>query len=149
MSSLVSLRNVRLCIDGQLHPPAQLDIDTGTGKIVESGDRSRHNTIDLGNAIIAPGFLELQTNGLRGFHFTHFTDQETYMENLKRVAEYLPRLSHPFLPWLAMSRTVCVATMLFKSNPEKCILITDSIELAGLPDDTYPGHAQVSFNQTK
>lgn len=42
-----------------------------------------------------------------------------------------------------------VVTMLFRANPAKCILITDSIELAGLPDGTYPGHAQVSSNQTK
>lgn len=42
-----------------------------------------------------------------------------------------------------------VATMLFRANPRKCIVITDSIELAGLPDGTYPGHAQIPFNQTK
>lgn len=42
-----------------------------------------------------------------------------------------------------------VATMLFRANPRKCILTTDSIELAGLPDGTYPGHAQIPFNQTK
>lgn len=42
-----------------------------------------------------------------------------------------------------------VATMLFRSNPTKCIIITDSIELAGLDDGTYPGHAQIPHNQTK
>jgi len=42
-----------------------------------------------------------------------------------------------------------VATMLFRANPSKCIVITDSIELAGLSDGTYPGHAQIPFNQTK
>lgn len=42
-----------------------------------------------------------------------------------------------------------VASMLFRANPEKCIIITDSIELAGLPDGTYPGHSQISSNQTK
>ena len=42
-----------------------------------------------------------------------------------------------------------VATMLFRSNTSKCILITDSVELAGLPDGTYPGHSQIPFNQTK
>lgn len=42
-----------------------------------------------------------------------------------------------------------VATMLFRANPSKCIVITDSIELAGLPDGTYLGHAQIPFNQTK
>lgn len=39
--------------------------------------------------------------------------------------------------------------MLFRSNPLKCILTTDSIELAGLEDGTYPGHAQIPHNQTK
>lgn len=39
--------------------------------------------------------------------------------------------------------------MLFRANQAKCIVITDSIELAGLPDGTYPGHAQIPFNQTK
>lgn len=42
-----------------------------------------------------------------------------------------------------------VATMLFRSNPEKCILITDSIELAGLQDGSHPGHAQIPHRQTK
>jgi N-acetylglucosamine-6-phosphate deacetylase len=42
-----------------------------------------------------------------------------------------------------------VATLLFRCNPQKCIIITDSIELASLPDGTYPGHAQIPFSQTK
>ena len=42
--------------------------------------------------------------------------------------------------------TVAVA---FRSNPEKCILITDSIEMAGLPDGLYPGHAQIPHSQRK
>lgn len=42
-----------------------------------------------------------------------------------------------------------VAAMLAKSSPDKCIVITDSIELAGMPDGTYPGHSQIPFNQTK
>lgn len=42
-----------------------------------------------------------------------------------------------------------VATMLFRANPEKCIFITDSIELAGLDDGVYPGHAQIPFKQRK
>ena len=42
-----------------------------------------------------------------------------------------------------------IATLLFHANPEKCIIITDSIELAGLEDGTYPGHAQIPHNQTK
>ncbi|KAF1997894.1 carbohydrate esterase family 9 protein [Amniculicola lignicola CBS 123094] len=40
-------------------------------------------------------------------------------------------------------------SLLYKFNPKKAILVTDSIELASLPDGTYPGHAQIPFQQTK
>lgn len=40
-------------------------------------------------------------------------------------------------------------TMAYRANPEKCILITDSVEMAGLPDGIYPGHSQVPHQQRK
>ncbi|KAL8920116.1 MAG: hypothetical protein Q9208_006469 [Pyrenodesmia sp. 3 TL-2023] len=40
-------------------------------------------------------------------------------------------------------------TLAFRSSPRKCILITDSIELAGLPDGLYPGNAQIAHPQRK
>ncbi|KAL8830661.1 MAG: hypothetical protein Q9170_005634, partial [Blastenia crenularia] len=40
-------------------------------------------------------------------------------------------------------------TLAFRSSPQKCILITDSIELAGLPDGLYPGNAQIPHQQRK
>lgn len=42
-----------------------------------------------------------------------------------------------------------VVTMAFRSNPERCILISDSVELAGMPDGVYPGHAQIPHRQHK
>ena len=39
--------------------------------------------------------------------------------------------------------------MAFRANPQKCILITDSIEMAGMPDGIYPGHAQIPHPQRK
>ena len=39
--------------------------------------------------------------------------------------------------------------MAFRANPEKCTLITDSIEMAGMPDGVYPGHAQIPHPQRK
>lgn len=42
-----------------------------------------------------------------------------------------------------------VATMLFKAAPQRCILASDSVELAGLPDGTYPGNTLVAHNQVK
>ena len=40
-------------------------------------------------------------------------------------------------------------TMAYRSNPDRCILISDSIELAGMPDGVYPGHAQIPHSQHK
>lgn len=40
-------------------------------------------------------------------------------------------------------------TLAFRANPRKCVLITDSIELAGLPDGLYPGNAQIAHQQRK
>ena len=40
-------------------------------------------------------------------------------------------------------------TMAFRANRERCILISDAIELAGLRDGVYPGHAQVPHPQRK
>lgn len=42
-----------------------------------------------------------------------------------------------------------VAALAYRSSPTHCILVTDSIELSGLPDGIHPGHAQVPFNQLK
>ena len=42
-----------------------------------------------------------------------------------------------------------VLAMAFRASPEKCILITDSIELAGMPDGIYPGHSQIPHSQNK
>ncbi|KAL8803175.1 MAG: hypothetical protein Q9182_003347 [Xanthomendoza sp. 2 TL-2023] len=40
-------------------------------------------------------------------------------------------------------------TMAFRAHPQKCILITDSVEMAGCPDGLYPGHAQIPHQQRK
>lgn len=42
-----------------------------------------------------------------------------------------------------------VATLCHRTDPRKCIFITDSIELAGLPDGVHPGHGQIPLNQLK
>ncbi|KAK3670337.1 hypothetical protein LTR78_009791 [Recurvomyces mirabilis] len=283
-----------------------------TGRIVSSAEaEGATNFYNMRGGIIAPGYLELQTNGLRGFHFTHFEDEESYLKKLEDACTYLPQTgctgfyptiptvhsdefkkilpslrprdfangasilgAHAEGPYLHPSKkgahnaslfhqaskppeeiygstaksndvlkivtiapelegtpklvsdltsksirvslghssasyahgleavkagATClthtlnamaslhhrdpglaglvtaspstlqkpsdspyfsiipdgnhlhpsVATMLFRSNPEKCIIITDSIELAGLPDGTYPGHSQIPHNQTK
>ena len=42
-----------------------------------------------------------------------------------------------------------VATLLHRAAPHRSILISDSIELAGLPDGVYSGHAQIAAPQRK
>ncbi|KAL9087153.1 MAG: hypothetical protein Q9165_006804 [Trypethelium subeluteriae] len=42
-----------------------------------------------------------------------------------------------------------IVSLLYRANPSKCVLVTDSIELAGLEDDVYEGHAQVEGRQVK
>lgn len=42
-----------------------------------------------------------------------------------------------------------VVNMLYRAAPSRCILASDSIELAGLPDGTYPGNTLVPHRQVK
>jgi N-acetylglucosamine-6-phosphate deacetylase len=42
-----------------------------------------------------------------------------------------------------------ILTIALRANPDKCILITDSIELAGLPDGVHKGHGQIGGLQRK
>lgn len=91
--------NCRLCILGHLtHPNSVLIASESTGKILDVlwkkptyvSPAKGVKVVDLGNKILAPGFLELQTNGMTGFHFTHFEEEKRYAQNLEEVATYLP-----------------------------------------------------------
>lgn len=42
-----------------------------------------------------------------------------------------------------------VLTICLRSDPRRCIFITDSIELAGLPDGSHPGNSQITHRQYK
>jgi N-acetylglucosamine-6-phosphate deacetylase len=91
--------NCRLCISGQLtQPNSVLVVSKSSGKILEVLSKKPTHVsgsggakiIDLENKILAPGFLELQTNGMRGVHFTHYDNAKKYEQNLEEVANYLP-----------------------------------------------------------
>ncbi|KAF2717790.1 carbohydrate esterase family 9 protein [Polychaeton citri CBS 116435] len=304
-----SFFNCRLLRNGEIVEGERLVVSDDTGLILEETGYIGGDAVDLEDAIIAPGFLELQTNGLNGFHFTHFEDEASYANKIDEVAKFLPQtgvtgfyatlptvqaeefakilpslkpreiydgasllgahaegpylhpskkgahnatlfhdpsttgpvqvygpsgqssstlklvtlapelpgadglirdlagngtrvalghssasydqglaaikagatcLTHtlnamaplhhrdPGLAGLITSPTSSattppyysiipdghhlhpsVATMLFRASPDRCILVTDSVELAGLPDGTYPGHAQIAHAQTK
>jgi N-acetylglucosamine-6-phosphate deacetylase len=66
----------------------------------------------------------------------------------------LPQTHNPSSPYytiIADGQHLHPSTVSFlhRANPKRSIVITDSIELASLPDGTYPGHSQISFEQTK
>lgn len=61
--------------------------------------------VDVKNAIISPGFIELQINGALGFHFARFEDQESYEGGVRSLAQYLPSTGvtgfYPTVPTVA------------------------------------------------
>ena len=83
-----SFLNCRLCIGGQLVED-QLVVSDDTGLILPRTGYIGGDAVDLEEGIIAPGFLELHTNGLLGFHFTHFIDEQAYAEQIDKVAKFL------------------------------------------------------------
>ena len=94
----VVFTNCRLCISGQLTPSNSVLIASqSSGKILDvlwkkptrMSGTAKAKIVDLDNKILTPGFLELQTNGMRGFHFTHFKEKKEYEANLVEVANYL------------------------------------------------------------
>jgi N-acetylglucosamine-6-phosphate deacetylase len=81
--------NCQLCIAGKL-VQRDLVVSNDTGKILGDASSADGETVDLGGATVAPGFIELQTNGMRGFHFTHFEDEQSYAKKVDEIARYLP-----------------------------------------------------------
>ena len=84
-----SFFNGRQCQNGELVED-QLVVSDDTGLILPRTGYIGGDAVDLEDQIIAPGFLELHTNGMRGFHFTHFQDERSYAEKIDNVAAYLP-----------------------------------------------------------
>lgn len=83
-----SFLNCRLCVGGKLVED-QLVVSDDTGLILPRTGYIGGDAVDLEEGIIAPGLLELHTNGLLGFHFTHFTDEQEYAAQIDKAAEYL------------------------------------------------------------
>jgi N-acetylglucosamine-6-phosphate deacetylase len=90
-----TFHNAHLCISGSV-VPGSFTVDHSKGLITSLHvDRPPSHThtesellLDLQGAVVAPGLLELQTNGLLGFHFTHFEDEAKYQNELERVAKF-------------------------------------------------------------
>ena len=140
--------NCRLCICGQLtQSNSVLIASASTGKTLDviwkkpaqvSGSGNAR-IIDLGNKILAPGFLELQTNGMRGVHFTRFENEEKYEQNLEEVANYLP--SQGVTGFWATVPTVKAEE--FKTVCRSCyVMLTLHLLTVGLARRSYPTYTR-------
>lgn len=84
----VTFTNCQLCIGGTLRS-ANIVVHNNDGTICGIDEKIQQGKlVDLQGKIVAPGYLELQTNGVNGFHFTHFENEEQYMEKLAETARY-------------------------------------------------------------
>ena len=83
-----SLINCLICRDGQLQEGA-LHFNAATGLIVDGPSDMRESIQDTKGNIVAPAFLELQSNGCIGFHFTNFEEPEQYQHDLQKVSSHL------------------------------------------------------------
>jgi N-acetylglucosamine-6-phosphate deacetylase len=79
--------NCRYVLDGQLVED-HLIISDETSLILKRDGYIGGEAVDLDDNIIAPGFIELHTNGANGFHFTHFSDQQSYTTKVDEIARY-------------------------------------------------------------
>lgn len=76
MVLFTTLVNFRLLANGQLHEGLQLVISPETGLVLRRTGYIGGDIVDLDDAIVAPGFLELQMNGWNGLHFTQVAAME-------------------------------------------------------------------------
>lgn len=81
--------NCRQCISGKL-VSSPLTISSSGFIVPNSSSTENIEIVDLHNAIIAPGFLELQINGALGFHFAHVRAPSEYEAGVQKLANHLP-----------------------------------------------------------
>lgn len=83
-----TITNCRLCRNGKLTEGERLVFSEDNGEFLEETGYIGGEIIDLDDGIIAPGFLELQTNGVNGFHFTHYENDEIYSKKIEETAKF-------------------------------------------------------------
>jgi N-acetylglucosamine-6-phosphate deacetylase len=89
-NSFTTFTNCRQCINGEIIEGERLVVSQDDGTILESTGYIGGEIVDLEDLIVAPGFLELHTNGLEGFHYSNFEAEEGYKSSIKNVAEAYP-----------------------------------------------------------
>lgn len=113
---IVNLTNCRLCDNGTV-TPGNLYIDTVSGKIVPP--TANATQVDLGGRIVAPGFLDVQNNGVYGVNFSTL-DETASAADVARfrgfygdaMAKYLRTGVTAMCPTVTSSTAPVYATML-------------------------------------
>jgi N-acetylglucosamine-6-phosphate deacetylase len=82
--------NCRLCINGELLDGERLVVSQDDGLILKPTGYIGGEIIDLDDAIIAPGLLELHADGLGDFHFSDFESPSQHRAQLESVARRYP-----------------------------------------------------------
>jgi N-acetylglucosamine-6-phosphate deacetylase len=128
MESATQFINCRKCVNGTLIS-SPLTVDSNGIIIPNTPLPENTQTVDLQNAIISPGFLELQINGALGFHFAHYEEPATYQAGVEKLAKYLPKTGvtgfYPTVPTVNSSVFKQVLPFL---RPREC---TDSASVLG------------------
>lgn len=88
MPKITAFINGYLCLRGKLDENSFF-INRATGLIFSEPQDRPDEVVDLNGKVIAPAYIELQTNGCVGVHFTHYEDPLAYQTNLKKVSEYM------------------------------------------------------------
>lgn len=113
---ILNLTNCRLCDNGTL-TPGSIYIDSASGKIVEPVATAAK--IDLGGNIVAPGFLDVQNNGVYGVNFSTLDETASAAEVAQfrgfyrdAMAKYLRTGVTAMCPTVTSSTAPVYSTML-------------------------------------
>lgn len=86
---MLRLTNCHLCDKGKITHNTDLFIDTVSGKIVDApSDPERARKIDLKGKIVAPGYIDIQNNGIYGLNFSALNGKSTPKEIAQFKAFY-------------------------------------------------------------
>jgi len=137
-----TITNCRLCKNGQLTEGERLIFSEDNGAFLQETGYIGGEIIDLDDGIIAPGFLELHTNGVNGFHFTHFESEEQYVRKLEETARFY--LSQGVTGFWVTIPTVEKEVYMKVNLPPFLLLITNAIFLLYVYHSS-PGACNISL----
>lgn len=139
MPNIVAFVEGDVCMGGKLHRRS-LYVSTESGCIVDGRLAKDYEIHNLHGQIIAPAFLELQTNGCAGFHFTNFENSESYRERLENVSRFLvtcgvgsfwatiPTVSTKVFKNVSLSSLLCTVSFFMSSSISCATLLHVMVE---------------------